>query len=89
MDDEHGGGIYPKDTATWDAATIISRSRARIDMVHGAWTSSSPGHVLSLLIEKGAIRDTKYGHTCTIDTTTASLPAQSMETTGHCPTSRQ
>ena len=80
MDDEHGGGIYPKDTATWDAATIISRSRARVGRAHGAWTSSGPGLVLSLFVEKGAMRDTTYGHACTIDTTTASLPEHSRTT---------
>jgi hypothetical protein len=76
MDDEHGGGIYPKDTATWEAATIISRSRACVDKVHGAWNFPGPGPVLSLLVEKRAMRDTtKYGHACTIDINTASLPA--------------
>lgn len=79
MDDEHGGGIYPKDTATWEAATIISRSRTYRDSAHGAWTSPGPESVLGLLVEKRAIRDTTYVHACTICTKIASLPALSIE----------
>jgi hypothetical protein len=47
------------------------------------WTCSELAlrHVSSLLAEKGAIRDTTYGHACTIDTNTASLPAPRIRNT--------
>jgi hypothetical protein len=59
--------IYPKDTATWEAATIISRSKALRRQSTWTFSRSRPRRVSSWLVERGATRDTTYGHACTIE----------------------
>jgi hypothetical protein len=80
--------IYPKDTATWEAATIISRSKALRRQSTWTFSRSRPRRVSSWLVERGATRDTTYGHACTLNNTVhCHLPSAKKK---HCHfTSRQ